>query len=170
MRNPLSVLHAFQTLSVADPGFPRCGGANSRGWDVASTYHFAKFPQKLDEIKRIWTRGRPSRPLRSATGISHASPRFSRIWNVAHDCILSHNSACPRLQTKGEQHVLVNSRKVPSSEKTWSRKLRRQVIFLKCLLPIVQFPLCHSQSSSGYFQKEADIRCDSLLHIFKRKF
>ena len=39
--------------AVADPGFPRGGGANSPGG--APTYDFAKFPQKLHEIERIWT-------------------------------------------------------------------------------------------------------------------
>ena len=48
--------------SVADPGFPRGGGANSPGG--APTYDFAKFSQKLHEIERIWAPGgaRPSRP------------------------------------------------------------------------------------------------------------
>ena len=49
----------FRSGSVADPGFPRGGGANSRGG--APTYDFAKFSQKLHEIERIWA------PLRSAT-------------------------------------------------------------------------------------------------------
>ena len=50
-------------ITVADPGFPRGGGANSSVGD------FAKFPQKLHEIERIWTGGgvHPSHPLRSAT-------------------------------------------------------------------------------------------------------
>ena len=56
--------------SVADPGFPRGGGANPPGRRV-STYDFAKCSQKLHEIERIWTGGgggtRFSRPLRSAT-------------------------------------------------------------------------------------------------------
>ena len=39
-------------MSVADPGFPRGGGANSPGG--APTYDFAKFSQKLHEIERIW--------------------------------------------------------------------------------------------------------------------
>ena len=39
-------------FSVADPGFPWGGGANSPGG--ASTYKFAKFSQKLHEIERIW--------------------------------------------------------------------------------------------------------------------
>ena len=52
--------------SVADPEFPRGGGANSPGG--APKYDFAKFSQKLNEIERIWAPGgmgggaRPSRP------------------------------------------------------------------------------------------------------------
>ena len=34
--------------------FPEVGGANTPG---APIYDFAKFPQKLYEIKRIWIRG-----------------------------------------------------------------------------------------------------------------
>ena len=41
--------------TVADPGFPRGGGANSPGG--APTYDFVKFSQKLHEIERIWTPG-----------------------------------------------------------------------------------------------------------------
>ena len=37
-----------QMMAVADPGFPRGGGANSPGG--APTYDFAKFFQKLHEI------------------------------------------------------------------------------------------------------------------------
>ena len=58
---------------MADPGFPRGRGANSRGggWG-APTYNFAKFSQKLHEIERIWTPGaHPSHPLRSATEFKH---------------------------------------------------------------------------------------------------
>ena len=40
--------------TVADPGFPRGGGANSPEGGQP-TYDFAKFSQKLHEIKRIWT-------------------------------------------------------------------------------------------------------------------
>ena len=40
---------------MADPGFPRGGGANSGGG--APTYDFAKFSQKLHEIETILTRG-----------------------------------------------------------------------------------------------------------------
>ena len=54
------------SLSVADPGFPRGGGANSPG---GATYEFVEFSQKLHEIERIWTPGGrvPCAPLRSAT-------------------------------------------------------------------------------------------------------
>ena len=38
-------------ISVADPGFPRGGGANSL------TYNFPKISQKLHGIERIWTPG-----------------------------------------------------------------------------------------------------------------
>ena len=47
--------HILCTISVADPGFPRGGGANSPGG--APTYNFAKFSPKLHEIERIWTPG-----------------------------------------------------------------------------------------------------------------
>ena len=60
---------AWLIIAVADPGFPRGGGANSPGGGEAPTYDFAKFSQKLHEIERIWApkgRARPSRPLRSA--------------------------------------------------------------------------------------------------------
>ena len=50
--------------SVADPGFPWGGGANSTGG--VPTYDFAKFFPKLHEIERIWTLGEAP-PLRSAT-------------------------------------------------------------------------------------------------------
>ena len=49
-----------QYLTVADPGFPRGGGANSPGG--APTYDFAKFPQKPHEIERIWTPRGDARP------------------------------------------------------------------------------------------------------------
>ena len=42
-------------IAVADPGFPRGGGANSPGG--APTYDFAKISQKLHEIERIWAPG-----------------------------------------------------------------------------------------------------------------
>ena len=53
------------TYVVADPGFPRGGGANSPGG--APTYDFAKNSQKLHEIERIWAPGGGA--LRSATGM-----------------------------------------------------------------------------------------------------
>ena len=43
-------------FAVADPGFPRGGGANSPG-EGMPRYDFAKFSQKLHEIERIWTPG-----------------------------------------------------------------------------------------------------------------
>ena len=48
---------ACQREAMVDPGFPRGGSANSP-WGVP-TYDFAKFSQKLHEIERILTRGRP---------------------------------------------------------------------------------------------------------------
>ena len=41
-------------MSVADPGFPRGGGANSPGG--GPTYDFAKFSKKLHEIEKILIR------------------------------------------------------------------------------------------------------------------
>ena len=49
---------------MADPGFPRGGAPTTQ---LAPTYDFAKFSQKLHEIERIWTGGVPRAPLRSAT-------------------------------------------------------------------------------------------------------
>ena len=43
----------YPSIAVADPGFPRGGGANTRGGVLA--YDFAKFSPKLHEIERIWT-------------------------------------------------------------------------------------------------------------------
>ena len=52
----------LQYIPVADPGFPRGGGANSPGG--VPTYDFAKISQKVHEIERIWTPGgvRPLHP------------------------------------------------------------------------------------------------------------
>ena len=50
-----NISFAVVTYTVADPGLPRGGGANSPGG--APTYDFAKFSQKLHEIERIWTPG-----------------------------------------------------------------------------------------------------------------
>ena len=56
--HPTGMLSCWQkntSNAMADPGFPRGGGANSPGG--AQTYNFAKFSQKLHEIERIWTPG-----------------------------------------------------------------------------------------------------------------
>ena len=45
---------------MADPGFPRGGGANSPGG--APTYDFAKNSPKLHEIERIWAPRGGARP------------------------------------------------------------------------------------------------------------
>ena len=50
-----SKISRSERIPVADPGFPRGGGANPGG---ALTYDFAKFSQKLHAIERIWTGGR----------------------------------------------------------------------------------------------------------------
>ena len=58
-----------RTETVADPGFPRGGGANPQGG--APRYDFIKFSQKLHEIKENSAprggRASPVPPLRSAT-------------------------------------------------------------------------------------------------------
>ena len=46
-------LHATQ-ITVADPGFPRGGDANSPG---GRQIRFVKISQKLHEYERIWTPG-----------------------------------------------------------------------------------------------------------------
>ena len=51
---PLVQFLHYRSHAVADPGFPRGGGANSPG---EPTYDFAIFSQKLHEIERIWARG-----------------------------------------------------------------------------------------------------------------
>ena len=45
-------MHTFELITVADPGFPRGGGANPLG---VPTCNFAKFFQKLYEIEKNWT-------------------------------------------------------------------------------------------------------------------
>ena len=59
--------------AVADPGFPRGGGANSQGG--APTYDFVNFCRKLHENEEILApgggRASPAPPLRSATGMLH---------------------------------------------------------------------------------------------------
>ena len=74
---------------MADPGFPRGGGANSPGG--APTYDFAKISQKLHEIERICTPGggRASKILlcRSVTEVVRllftASFQFSQLAQLA---------------------------------------------------------------------------------------
>ena len=53
----------MKPVVVADPGFPRGGGAKSPGGCQHTILPY--FPK--NEIERIWVGGRPSRPLRSAT-------------------------------------------------------------------------------------------------------
>ena len=72
----------YTTSAVADPGFPRGGGANSPG--RAPTYDFAKISQKLHEIERICTpwggRASLAPPLRSATDLHFPISGGSRIF------------------------------------------------------------------------------------------
>ena len=72
------------TIAVADPGFPRAGGANSPGGRGAPTYDFAKISQNLHEIERIWTRGGASKILlcRSATELFR---KHDQIWRTVPD-------------------------------------------------------------------------------------
>ena len=44
-----------KSLAVADPGFPRGGGANPKGG--APTYYLANFSRKLHENEEIWGQG-----------------------------------------------------------------------------------------------------------------
>ena len=59
LKPPSSIITEGQTIkvlfSVADPGFPRGGGANPP--EEAPIYDFARVSQKLHEIERIWTGG-----------------------------------------------------------------------------------------------------------------
>ena len=68
----------FVAISVADPGFPRGGGANSPGG--APTYDFAKFSQKLHEIERIWAPGGACVPRAPLNAPLHL-PRYH--WRMA---------------------------------------------------------------------------------------
>ena len=74
---------------MADPGFPRGGGANSPGG--TPTYDFVKFSRKLNEIERIWTpggRGTASKILlcRSATDILLCRKIFFVMYEVDSQC------------------------------------------------------------------------------------
>ena len=54
------------------------------------TYDFAKFPQKLHEIERIWTPGGvPRAPLRSATvqGQHRRIEMCVNVYNIAKGCL-----------------------------------------------------------------------------------
>ena len=50
-------------MSVADQGFPRGGGANSKG-GYEKPYIWPIFPPKLHEIERIWTPRADAHPWR----------------------------------------------------------------------------------------------------------
>ena len=52
---------------VADPGCPEVGAPTPKV-DVKSYYLANFFPKKLHENEKIWTSGRPWRPLRYANG------------------------------------------------------------------------------------------------------
>ena len=60
--NYTSVQNQKVLKAVADPGFPRGGGANFRGGRQHTI--LPKFSKKLHEIERIWTGGGvPRAPL-----------------------------------------------------------------------------------------------------------
>ena len=50
------------SISVADPGFPRGGGANPKGG--RPTYYLANFSRKLHENEEILGQRRGAHPLR----------------------------------------------------------------------------------------------------------
>ena len=60
------------TNSVADPGFPRGGGANPKGGGKCQPIIWQSLPENCMKMKKFWTRGGarvPRAPLRSATEI-----------------------------------------------------------------------------------------------------
>ena len=65
-------------LPVADPGFPRGGGANPKGG--VPTYYLANFSRKLHENEETLGQGGGcaslAPPLRSATGLTTQLPRL----------------------------------------------------------------------------------------------
>ena len=81
---------SWDVKSVADPGFPRGGDANSKGG--CEKLLFSHFSQKLHEIEKIWIPGVriPGTPLRSVNandwGKSHLSNCFwlfaPKVWEV----------------------------------------------------------------------------------------
>ena len=89
-----------QLWAVADPGFPRGGGANSQGG--APTYDFVNFRRKLHENEEILAarggRASPAPPLRSATG--ECSTRvypYPKLLNSLKDLLFTsriHSSLC----------------------------------------------------------------------------
>ena len=85
--------------SVADPGFPQGGGANSPGGGEAPTYDFAKFSQKLHEIERIWTRGGPplDAPLEFIL-FSYFHPHIRHCRDIRVDSLESSVTTCVHLQ------------------------------------------------------------------------
>ena len=67
---PTRTWYIYEIYTGADPGFPIVGGANPLGGG-APTYDFAKFCEKLHEIRKILGHGgvRPGpQPPKSATG------------------------------------------------------------------------------------------------------
>ena len=50
-----TIMSKYQLLSVADPGFPRGGGANPKGG--APTYYLANLCQKMHENEEILGQG-----------------------------------------------------------------------------------------------------------------
>ena len=87
----------YKTFTVADPGFPRGGGANPLG---APAYDLSKISQKLHENERIWTGGGeacPSRPLRSATDLEVYSTTTSY-----RDLYFIPLLGCPQLQKQND--------------------------------------------------------------------
>ena len=60
---------------VADPGFPRGGGANSPGGHQHT--NLPHFPQKLHEIERIWTPRGAARPSLPSLDLPLVSYRYN---------------------------------------------------------------------------------------------
>ena len=73
MLNRLSLAELIVMMSVADPGFPRGGGANPKGGGRQPIIS-PIFPENCMKMKKFWARGgREGRapPLRSATGCAY---------------------------------------------------------------------------------------------------
>ena len=87
------VIFKTNTSSVADPGFPRGGGANPTRWGGAQTYYLAKFSQKLHENEEILSQrgAHIPRPPRSATAaiIVKSNQNVAVDYNTSiSDCII----------------------------------------------------------------------------------